>query len=231
MKVIILFMCVLAFCFNGHAQSIQVNSTEKNIANAKRKVLSTTIELEKKVVERAWGKRLKEYGKLENNKGYYAMNAVTIPPIVNAPVTLYTSVEESGEKGTAIFLFIDTGTEVLSPGSKNYEAARNFLYDFVLELYRDDMNMQISESDKAVTGAVKVHDKLVDQGDKIVNNIQKNRAEKVRLEKALIDNELDFQKLTADSTKNRLDQATAEQEINRLRNISEEKKNKLGQIK
>lgn len=230
MKVKVLLLSLLCLAAGlVHGQKIEVKSGEHEVDKMKRKGLLTRIELEPKVVEKAWTKRLREFGKLEAGKGFYKMQSVTVPAISNDPVSIFSRVE-AGAGGTVVFYSIDLGSEYAQPGQPAYEKAKAFLHDFAVAVYREDVNQEIEQADKAVDAAVKVHDRYMESGQRISSGLARNRTDKERLLKALQDNQAELGKLQQDSSRNRLDQETAVTEINRLRAISEEKKAKLSRI-
>jgi hypothetical protein len=71
----------------------------------------------------------------------------------------------------------------------------------------------------------------MEQGLDLSKNLERNRVEKVRLERMFKENLDQLLKLKTDSAQNKAEQMATLDEINRLRAISEQKKNKLKEIK
>lgn len=213
------------------AQVIEVKQAETTINQIARTGVSVKIELDKKTVEKQWLKLLKSWGKVETFKqGGFQIQQAVIPTISTMPVIVYAGID-ADNTGTTTFLAIDLGTALVTKDAKEFEPMRKLLYDFATELYREDINVQIAEADKAVDGAVRFHDKKMEQGMDLSKNLERNRVEKVRLERMFKENLDQLLKLKTDSAQNKAEQMATLDEINRLRAISEQKKNKLKEIK
>jgi hypothetical protein len=210
-------------------QKVSVKAEEAEIDLMRRKGLATTIELDRKTVEKAWLKKLKELGKTENKNGVITLRSVLVPAISEHPVTIFSRLD-SDTKGTTVFYAIDLGTEYAAPGSKEFDEAKKYLHEFSVQVYREDLNIQIVEADKAVETAVKTHDKLMDDGLSITKQIENNLSEKRKINEKLQQNTAEMFRIKADSVSNKLQQSNALDEINRLRKVTEEKKNKLSGI-
>lgn len=210
-------------------QKVSVVPAEAEIDGLKRKGLSTTIELERKVVEKAWQKYLKNAGKVESSKGNYTVKGGSIPSIAPGAINIYSHIDNDSH-GTTIFYAIDLGTELATIGTPAYEAAQKALHEFAVQQYREDLNEQIKEADEVVDDAVRMHEKKVAQGESLQKQIERNAQEKVKLQKQLEENALDAERLKNSLTQNKIDQATALEEIKRVRQVSEGKKAKLGTI-
>jgi hypothetical protein len=123
-----------------------------------------------------------------------------------------------------------SGTES-ALGDVEKENLRKLVYEFSLEQYRSDYKKQISEAERVVNLAVKAHDKRSQEGDEIKQRLIRNRKSKIRLQEELEENARDLQKLSTDSIRNSSEKETAFEEIKKVRQIAEEKKLRLGQVK
>ncbi|MES2388462.1 MAG: hypothetical protein V4543_10710 [Bacteroidota bacterium] len=211
------------------AQKVTVRAEESEIDKMQRKGMATTIELDKKTVERAWLHRFRELGKYESKSGIYTIKSQVVPAIAATPVTIISRVD-ADVKGTTIFWAIDLGSEYAAQGKKEFEEAKKLLHEFAVQVYRDDLNRQIEEADKAVDGAVRQHDKLQESGLALMKQIERNQTDNLKLQQQMMININEKVQLKTDSAQNRLLQTTALEEIDKLRKISEEKKNKLSSI-
>jgi hypothetical protein len=228
-------LLVIAFVISAFqlvtAQVIEVKPAETTINQIARTGVSVKIELDKKTVEKQWLKLIKQWGKTESFKqGGYQVQQAMVPSVSASAVVVYTGIE-ADNTGTTVFIAIDLGTALVTKDSKEYDAMKKLLYDFATELYREDINNQIAEADKAVDGAVRFHDKKMEQGLDLAKSLERNKAEKARLERLFKENLDQLLKLKTDSAQNKAEQMATLDEINRLRAISEQKKNKLKEIK
>ena len=214
---------------NAVAQRVSVLPAEAEIDGLKRSGLSTTIELERKQVEKAWNKYLKNLGKVESSKGNYTAKAASVPSIAPGTVNIFSKVE-ADTRGTTIFYAIDLGTEFVTIGTPAYENARKLLHEFAVQQYRDDLNEQIKEADEVVDDAVRTHEKKVAQGENFQKQLERNAQEKIKLQKELEENARELEKLKNNIEQNKTDQATALEEIKKVRKVSEDKKSKLSSI-
>ena len=202
-----------------------VKTTDQTVSGQTYTGQAVQVELERKSVERAWVKQLKELGRVDQNKNQIEIKNVILPEIqgeVRILSLLNTTLE-----GTQIFWVILHGNEAIKAGTTEFSAASKFLYDFVLSLYRDDVNKQIADADKTVEESVERHDRKVKESLEIARNLQRNRSDRIRFQKQLEENGINFQRLKGDSIQAELDKTETIKEIDKLRKISEEKKNKL----
>jgi phage protein U len=216
----VLFLCQISFC-----QKILVKTTDQTVSGQTYTGQAVQVELERKSVERAWVKQLKELGRVDQNKNQIEIKNVILPEIqgeVRILSLLNTTLE-----GTQIFWVILHGNEAIKAGTTEFSAASKFLYDFVLSLYRDDVNKQIADADKTVEESVERHDRKVKESLEIARDLQRNRSDRIRFQKQLEENGINFQRLKGDSIQAELDKTETIKEIDKLRKISEEKKNKL----
>ncbi|ABG57447.1 ATPase involved in DNA repair; chromosome segregation ATPase [Cytophaga hutchinsonii ATCC 33406] len=170
---------------SGHAQVLQVD----------RQGMQVTLSLDEKFVTKNWLQKLKEYGKVESEKGGYVVHGATISGISQA-CTIYSTVF-SGKTGTVVFWAIDMGDGYVTEGHNHYAHAKTKLKEFALSAYIADINVQIAAAEAALNSSVKNQEKLTKQGESLKNDTQKNAKEKSDLEKKLVDNEKELKALDA----------------------------------
>jgi hypothetical protein len=213
------------------AQKAKVTESTETIDKIPRTGLSLLIELDDKMVERLWEKQLKNYGKVNSSKGIYSISPASIATISSQPCIVTSLVKSSG-KGTIVWWAIDMGKEhVTSSGSPSaYKAAEKILNDFALQCYREDINEQIEEAEKAVSDAVKAQEKQVKEGESLLRSVDRNKQEKANLEQKLKDNAAELVKLQQDIEQNKKDQAVAAQDVEKMKKALEAVKAKLAQV-
>ncbi len=223
-------MCFWFSAIIAYAQIITVEPSSAIIEGNSRPGLATKIVLDKKFVDRSWIRKMKDLGRPDVVKGgAYLLRNIIVPSLRPEPVNWYSVVEATPE-GIILFWAFDLGTHFISDTSSTFKTASVLLHEFAVQVYRDDMNLQIAEADKTLDAAVRQHDKQVEQGLKINQSIQKNKIEKLRLEKAIQDNSNDLVKLKNDSSSNKMQQGNLLDEIEKIRRVIEEKKSKLLKI-
>lgn len=208
---------------------VEVKDDEAELDGVRRRGMSVWVELDRKLVDKAWVKKLREAGRADISRtGSLTVRPAALPGVPQ-PATAFARTDQS-EKGTRVFLAIDLGTEPMANTHPGWPDLKKYLYDFAISAYRDDLNAQIAEGDKAVDQAVKGHETTVDEGLYVKRQMERNLTEKQRLIRLMKENEVEFFKLKADSTQNKINQQAALDEIQRLRQAVESKKNKLGTL-
>lgn len=223
-----LFLTISTFAFG---QKIYVDEGNEQIDGINRVGLFTIVNLNSKDVEKAWTKRLKEYGKVESSKSGYSITAAEIPGVTSKPGQIYSRVvKEKG--GTKIWWAIDLGTSFVTSSNNSgaYRGASQVLTDFAAACYRDDINNQIADAEKALSKTVKSYEKEVKQGEDLKKAVERNKQEKANLEQKLVDNANQLKTLQSDIEKNKTDQKTAQQEVDKMKKAVEVVKQKLDKI-
>ena len=228
-----IFICLAALCFSivSHAQKIKVSETTEEVEQITRTGLSTTIELDAKYVEKAWQKQLKNYGKTDNNKGVMTVPVANASAISSSPCRMVSTVKSNG-KGATIWWAIDMGdAHVTASGhSSAYKGAEKILHDFAAQCYRDDINDQIKDAEKALNTSTKNHDKEVREGENLVKDVEKNKQEKINLEQKLKENAQELEQLQKDIARNKTEQAAAVQDVEKMKKAVEVVREKLNKI-
>lgn len=231
MTKLFVFLFAALFSISSYAQKIKVSETTEEVERITRTGLSTTIELDAKSIEKAWQKQLKNYGKTDNTKGVITVPVANVSAISSSPCRIVSMVKSSG-KGATIWWAIDMGdAHVTSSGNSSaYKAAERVLHDFASQCYRDDINEQIKDAEKALNTSVKNHDKEVREGGNLIKDVENNKQDKINLEQKLKENAAELEQLQKDIAKNKTDQAAALQDIEKMKKAVEVVRDKLNHI-
>ncbi|MBX9853855.1 MAG: hypothetical protein K2X86_19095 [Cytophagaceae bacterium] len=230
MKKLTTFLILLFVINLADAQKVTVSESTEVIEKISRQGMSTVIALDNKKIEKAWEKQLKSYGKVDYSKGVYTVAVANIPSVSSSPCVITSVVKNTG-KGTMVWWAIDMGKQHVSKNTSSaYSAAEKILYEFAIQAYRDDKNEQIEEAEKAVATAVKAQEKKVKEGQDIVKDVENNKQEKINLEQKLKENGEKLVQLQKDIEQNKKDQATAAENVEKVRKALELKKAELGAI-
>ena len=152
--------------------------------------MAVHIDLDKSFVKDGWKKELKSLGKVSSEKGTYVIEAANFPAASGGTCRILSQVSSTG-KGTRVWISINTGDGKVKSGSKGYNGTKSFLEDFAKNMYRTDIERQIAEAQKAVSIAQKEEKKLVSNGEELSEDLQKNADEKIKLDEAIKQNQLD----------------------------------------
>lgn len=227
MKKILILSSIIFWSVVGFTQKLSVYETNKEIDKIPRKGMAISLQLDNKFVDKAWKKKLKEFGgKSSNVKGGTEINAAEIPPVSKNPVKIFTSVDKA-KGGVEVWWAIDMGTTYMEKGGSGWSAAEKILIDFAKETHREDINVQIAEAEKAHEKAQKDYEKEISEGEDLVKNIEKNKDEKLKLEQALIDNAENLKKLKKDQEDNKKDQEETKKEAEKMKQAIEVVRAKL----
>jgi hypothetical protein len=212
----------------SYGQKIKVSESQESIEKIPRTGLSTIIELDDDEVEDLWKKQLKSFGKVDNSKGVYTVAIANVPSVSSSPCRI-TSIVKSSGKGTQVWYSIDLGNaHVSSSGSSSaYRAAEKILNDFAILCYKDDINSQIKDAEKALGNSVKAQEKEVKEGEDLVKDVERNKQDKLNLEQKIKENGEQAVQLQKDIVQNKTDQAAAGQGVEKMKKALEVVKAKL----
>jgi len=231
-KFSILFLAFFLFSLSSFAQKITVQEGSELINSVNRTGLYTIVNLDDKTVEKAWAKRLKDFGKPSSSKGAYTIPAAEVPGVTAKPGVVYSKVIKDKKGGVKIWWAIDLGSSFVSSdnNASQYRGASQILTDFAAACYRDDINEQIEEAEKALSKTVKDYEKEVKEGESLVRDVEHNKQEKASLEQRLADNATELTTLQNNIQQNKTDQQKAQQDVEKMKQAVEVVKSKLNGI-
>jgi hypothetical protein len=231
-----LFLLVASF---GFAQKTTVEEADLTVSGVPRKGQRISIQLDSKLVDKAWQSYLKEkVGKIsgknilvQNNKGIYTIEQGKIESIAATPLRIVSTVT-AAETGTLVWWSLDMGSAYVNKkdAPAQYEAAENFIRDFARKLYREDIARQIADAEKVLVSTQAEEARVIKTADDIKRSIEKNKQRKVELEAELAQNSQELTQLNTDTENNLKQQATAKQNVENMRQAVEVVKNKVNLI-
>jgi hypothetical protein len=229
MKHLLTFFLVLLIFTFSYGQKIKVSESSETIEKIPRTGQSVVIAVDDNEVEDLWKKQLKNYGKVESSKGVYTVAVANVPSVSSSPCRI-TSIVKSSGKGSQVWWTIDLGNSMLTSNSGASKGAEKILHDFAVSCYRDDINNQIKEAEKALAGSVKSQEKEVKEGQDLIKDVEKNKQEKINLEQKIVQNGKDLEQLQKEISQNKTDQGSAATEVEKMRKAVEVVKQKLNSI-
>lgn len=230
-RIFLTAVLALTIQFISLAQKVTVTEGSETVEQISRSGMSTMIELDEKIIRKAWEKHLKQYGKIESNKDVYTILVAQVSPVSNKPCRVFSKLT-STPKGTKVWWAIDLGDAYVNSATNNssYNAAKKILHDFAVQAYKDDVNEQIKSAEKALATSVKNQEKEIKEGDDLVKAVDRNKQEKLSLENKLVENGKQLEQLKKDIEKNKQDQQSAVQDVEKMKKALEVVKQKLNQI-
>jgi hypothetical protein len=213
------------------AQKVTVIEQDETIENVIRKGMSTVIVLDQEEVEKAWIKKLKEFGKVDVQKNVYIVESALISGISTTPVRIISTIIQS-DKGSRVFWSIEMGKAYVSTKDdpEKFSIAEKILHDFGVMVYRENINDQIKDAEKVLSQTVKAQEKKVKQGVDLVNKVDRNKQQKINLEQKLKENAEELIQLQKDIEQNKLDQGASSVEVEKVKKAVEAVKAKLLQV-
>lgn len=229
MKRLIVFSFACFLTLSTFAQgNMSVTERDMKIDKITRTGVAIHLDLDKKFVKDLWKKKLKEYGKVNSD---LSMESASVPAISSKNVRILSEVESDG-KGCIVWWAIDLGDKwVTKSGGTGYSSAEKILKDFGKECYREDINEQIKDAEKALEKVVKDEESIVKDGEGLAHDLEKNASNKIDLEQQLKENADEKVKLEADIVQNKKDQEAAKKEVAQYQKAVEAVKAKLDAIK
>ena len=226
----IVFSLLVISCLSALAQKVEIEEKAMKSFGLERNGFATTLALEDKFVEKAWVKKLKEFGKVERDKNEYKVNLAEVPSVSNAQVTIYSYVLPSSG-GVMVWYAIDKGSGYVNEeNKKEFDAAVKILHDFGVERYVADINEQIKEAEDALRDVVKDQEKVVNKGSKLATDLEENKEHKIELLQELKSNKADSIVLEKEISFNLKEQDKMKQEVEKMKIALDNVKAKLDEV-
>ena len=229
----ILLLALWGMATTGWAQRSAVTQTEEEISGVTRQGQRIMLQLDSKVVEKAWENFLKEKtgGAVKGPsflplsktpKGVYTVENARLDTISSNPMRIVSKVDGTKD-GTMVWWSMDLGNAYLSQENtaQEWERSEAMLQQFARNLYRQDVQQQIADAEKALAYSQSEADKVVKQAEDLKNKIAKNQQKKQELEAALVTNAKDLEQLNRDVETNAKQQEAAQQSVSNMRQAVE----------
>lgn len=198
-----------------YAQAVYAG--EQTIDKQVYKGLFLTLPLSDRQVEKEWEAHIAPYGRPTSSRGTYRITTADMKDISAEPVN-FTSQIKGNKKSTTIFTAYDLGGgNFVTAGNGNYDAADKLLKDFANKTIFND---EVRVAEDGFNEAQRNHQKLVKKGENLVRDIESNRKEKERLLRKIDENAKELEQLQKDIETNKIDQTTAQTEMdNKRKNV------------
>ena len=238
MKSFFLVAFLLFFTLSGFTQKTYVEEVEQTINGVPRKGQRITIQLDSKLVDKAWQTYLKDrVGKmtrknlLQGSDGVYTIEQGKIEAVASTPLRIVSKVDAT-EAGTVVWWSLDLGSAYVNKETtpQQYQAAETILRDFARGLYKEDIARQVTEAEKVLAHTREEEIRVIKTAEDIKRNIEKNKLRRIELEAELAQNAQELTQLNLDVENNIKQQATAKQNVENMKQAVEVVKNKVNLI-
>ncbi|MBY0433024.1 MAG: hypothetical protein K2U26_02835 [Cyclobacteriaceae bacterium] len=189
MKKFAFFLC-LCFSLNCVAQKVTVSKKSEKVKGGNKEGFATELDGKKEEVAVAWGKYVKELGKIKSGDAYQYVESPVLGGTVYTTGIVYLTSRGNEEKGT-VWAGIDAAEWTVNDIKITEGQLEKFVYQFGIKFYRDKIQAQIDEAQRALDAVIRQQQRLVTENKNLNNKLVNNGQEKLRLEKALEANKLE----------------------------------------
>lgn len=190
MKAIMNFILAVLISLSAYSQKTKVEESVENIAGGKNNSLVVWIpESNSKAVASEWAALMKKNkASVKNKKEIFADDAI-LPQISSNTVDVY-AITEQKKNDVKLIVAFDLGGTFLSSRSheSQYIVAEKMVYDFAVEVARQNVQSSIAAEKKKMTGIEKQMKKLERDNSKRQKSIDKMKKQIENNEKVIGDN-------------------------------------------
>lgn len=184
----IAFLLLLSLAAMG--QKVTTEPRSQKVNGEESEGFSTTLEGKRDDVAIAWNKFLKDYGKIKQGTSAASISGPALGGTVYKTGTLYADIKGEGES-TLVWLGIKDGEwEVNDIGIVKKDLEKE-VYRFGIQYYRDKIQAQIDEAQRAFDATTRQSQRLANQNKDLTIQLGNNEQEKVKLEERLQANTLE----------------------------------------
>lgn len=222
----------LAFLLTGYvslAQKVEVKEETQKINGKEIAGYSIVLQATKDKAESALLAFLKETGKTENKRTYFHLREIVFPGIFSSQISLFATASTEATQAK-VWMGVDTTLIEKSIGTKLHDEAQAYLYKFGIKYYRDEVQRQISEAERATEFTSKSYQKLINENTSLNKQLENAKADKIKLEKALEVNIKLQEDLAIKLVDNKAAQDSVYLDIESMKKALEVYKKKLGEI-
>jgi hypothetical protein len=141
----------------------------------------------------------------------------------------YATTRKTGDKSSA-WLGLNPAEWPTEDADKAMKELEKVMYDFGIKFYRDKIQVDVDEAARAQQTAEKQQLKLQNDNKNLNTKLELNQKEKLRLEKALVDNILEYENLLKSIERNKKDQdsvVVATDQIKKMVEFHKERQKKV----
>lgn len=210
------------------AQSVKVKKENASVKGESLEGYAVAIDALAPEVNAALVKFVKPLGKIKQS---YDLITVTEPTLNSIAYTqpVYAITRNNDGKAT-VWLGLRGADWTEGDAKAASKELEKLVYDFGVKFYRDKIQVQIDESNRAVVAVEKQQARLANEGKSLGTKLEDNKREKLQLEKSLEANKLENETLLQKIEKNKHAQdsiAVAAEQIRKVVEMHKEKQRKV----
>ncbi|HZY78633.1 MAG TPA: hypothetical protein VFE50_03865 [Cyclobacteriaceae bacterium] len=229
MKRILLLATLIIFSSTVFAQKVVVSKRTEKVKNENAEGYASDLDAKSDDVRASLGKFMKEAGKTKNTGDMITVNEPVVNGVVYMKGILYATVAGSDVK-TRVWIGIIPGEWNASEVETATKDIEQMVYRFCIRFYKDKIQEQIDEAQRASDAVDKQAQRLTSEGKSLSNKLQNNDEEKIRLEKALEANKLEDLVLKQKIVNNKKSQDSIAQAGVKIKQVIEMHKERQGKV-
>jgi predicted RNase H-like nuclease (RuvC/YqgF family) len=213
----------------AQGQTITVNKQNEKVKGETIEVFALSLEGKKEDIKSAWIKYLKEMGKL---KLLGRPMTVSEPVISGTPFSkgiVYAGTNE-GDKTSTVWMGINSKEWDDKDITYANRELQKMISQFGIKFYRDQVQVQINETQQALDAVAKQQQRLLNQNKDLTIKLGNNDQEKIQLEKSLEANKLENAalKIRLENNKKAQDSlVNSNDQIKKIMELHKEKQRKI----
>ncbi|MDW8330739.1 MAG: hypothetical protein RMK43_03745 [Cyclobacteriaceae bacterium] len=220
---------ILTVCIPVYAQTITVKKENARIKGANVPGYETELEGNVEEVTAALTKYLKVFAKLKPGNNPISTSEIVISNIsYKNPV--YAMVRERGNRAAAWMGIKPDEWPTADEAEKVQSELERLTRDFAVTFYRDRIQAQIDESERALQAVERQQQRLVNENKNLNLRLENNQKEKTQLEKSLEANKLEYLNLQTRLEQNKKSQdslAVVLEQVKKVLEMHRERKQKV----
>lgn len=229
-KFILILLCLGMIFSSARAQKVTTEPQSQKINGDDCEGFATQLEGKKDEVSTFWNKFLKEFGKPKAGTGtVYSINEPALGGTVYPKGIIYADIKDKGEN-TEVWLGVKDGDWVVNDMGIVKRDLEKEVYRFGIKYYKDKIQAQIDEAQRAHDATTRQNQRLVNQNKDLNIQLGNNEQEKVKLEERLQGNALEHAVLLQKIENNKLAQDSvmaAGEQIKKVIELHKERQRKV----
>jgi hypothetical protein len=191
MKVLqLLYLCLVFSPLASTAQTVQTSKESSRIEGTNIEGYQVSFDMPEEEVQSSLNRYLKAFGKIKISGDYITISHPVIDGKEYAG-TLYATTKHVGNTVAAWMGLLSGSGEESAPG----RGLEKLVYDFGVAFYRQKIQVQVDESLRALQAVERQQQRLVSQNKDLNSRIENNKAQKIQLERSLVENKLELERL------------------------------------
>ncbi|GAB1446521.1 MAG: hypothetical protein KF860_02110 [Cyclobacteriaceae bacterium] len=201
-------------------QKVTTEKQAQKINGEESDGFSTALEGKKETVIISWNKFLKDFGKLKQGARFTSISEPALGGTVYKTGVIYADIKEKGEN-VEVWLGIKEGEWQVNDIDIVKKDLENEVYQFGIKYYKDKIQAQIDEAQRAFDATTRQSQRLVNQNKDFFIQLANNEQDKVKLEERLKANALEHAVLLQKLENNKLAQDSVVQASEQIKKVIE----------